>query len=55
MTTLTMKEEKRLEIIQRVNRGDLTVEQAALVMGVSERQCYRIKARVSKGRRDISL
>ena len=48
MTTLTMKEEKRLEIIQRVYRGDLTVEQAAVVMGVSERQCYRIKARVSK-------
>ena len=48
MTTLTMKEEKRLEIIQRVYRGDLTVEQAARVMGVSERQCYRIKARVSK-------
>ena len=48
MTTLTMKEEKRLEIIQRVYRGDLTVEQAALVFGVSERQCYRIEARVSK-------
>jgi len=48
MTTLTMKEEKRLEIIQRVYRGDLTVGRAALVLGVSERQCYRIKARVGK-------
>lgn len=49
MTTLTMKEEKRLEIIQRVFRGKLTVVKAAMVLGVSERQCYRIKARVVKG------
>jgi hypothetical protein len=28
MTTLTMKEEKRLEIIQRVYRGELTVVEA---------------------------
>jgi hypothetical protein len=26
MTTLTMKEEKRLEVIQRVFRGELTVD-----------------------------
>ena len=49
MTTLTMKDEKRLEIINRVYRGELTVVQAALVLGVSERQCYRIKTQVSKG------
>jgi len=48
MTTLTMQEEKRLEVIQRVYRGELTVVQAALVIGLSERQCYRIKARVGK-------
>ena len=48
MTTLTMRDEKRLDVIQRVYRGELTVEQAALNMGVSERQCYRIKARVGK-------
>jgi transposase len=48
MTTLTMKDEKRLDIIQRVLRRELTMRQAALVMGVSERQCYRIKARVDK-------
>ncbi len=48
MTTLTMRDEKRLDVIQRVYRGELTVVQAALVMGVSERQCYRIKARVGK-------
>jgi transposase len=48
MTTLTMQDEKRLDIIQRVYRSELTVVQAALVMGVSERQCYRVKARVGK-------
>ena len=48
MTTLTMKEEKRLEVIQRVFRGELTVAKAALVLGVSGRQCYRIKARVTR-------
>ena len=48
MTTLTMKEEKRLEIMHRVFRSELTVRQAALVLGISERQCYRVKARVNK-------
>ena len=48
MITLTMQDEKRLDIIQRVYRSELTVVQAALVMGVSERQCYRVKARVGK-------
>jgi len=48
MTTLTMKDEKRLEIIHRVFRSELTVTQGALVLGISERQCYRVKARVSK-------
>ena len=48
MTTLTMQDERRLDIIQRVYRSELTVVQAALVMGVSERQCYRVKARVGK-------
>ena len=48
MITLTMQDEKRLDVIQRVYRGELTVVQGALVMGVSERQGYRIKARVAK-------
>jgi transposase len=48
MTTLTMRDEKRLDVIQRVYRSELTVKQAALVMGVSERQCYRVKGRVGK-------
>jgi transposase len=41
-----MRDEKRLKIIQRVFRGELTVMQAAVVLGISERQSYRIKARV---------
>src|SRR5215468_5892964 len=48
MTTLTMKEEKRLAVIQSVFRGELTVVEAGMVIGVSERQCYRIKARVNQ-------
>jgi transposase len=48
MITLTMREEKRLEIIQRVFRGELTMAEAGMVLGVSERQCYRIKGRVTK-------
>jgi hypothetical protein len=46
MTTLTMHDEKRIEIIQRVFRGELTVLRAAVILGLSERQCYRIKQRV---------
>ena len=46
MTTLTMQDEKRIEVIQRVFRGELTVLRAAVVLGISERQCYRIKQRV---------
>ena len=48
MTTLTMREEKRLQIIERVYRRELMLVQAARIMGVSERQCYWIKAQVSK-------
>ena len=48
MTTLTMRDEKRIEIIQRVFRGELTVGSAAVLLGISERQCYRIKRRVSQ-------
>ena len=44
--TLTMRQQKRIEIIERALRNDLTVVEAAMVLGVSERQCYRVKARV---------
>jgi transposase len=48
MITLTMRDEKRLKVLQRVFQGELTVAQAAVVLGVSERQCFRIKARVKE-------
>ena len=48
MTTLTMKEEKRLEVVQRLFRGEMTVLEACLILGISERQCYRVKARVTQ-------
>ena len=45
-----MKEQKRIAVLEQVFRGELTMGKASLVLGVSERQCYRIKARVkSKG------
>ena len=44
--TLTMKQQKRIEIIERALRNELTAVEAAMVLGVSERQCYRVKARV---------
>ena len=46
MTTLTMKDEKRLTIVERVFRNELTVVEAAVVLGIGERQCYRIKSQV---------
>lgn len=37
-----------MEVIERVFRGELTVGEAGLVLGVSERQCYRIKSRINE-------
>lgn len=44
--TLTMKEEKRLFVLEKVFRNELTMIQAALVLDLSERQLYRVKASV---------
>ena len=43
-----MRDKKRLEVIQRVYRRELTVGQAAQGMGLIERECHRVKARVVK-------
>jgi transposase len=45
---LTMEEQKRVAVIQRVFRRELRMAEAALVLGVSERHSYRIKARIRK-------
>jgi len=42
---LTMREQQRVAVIERVFRGELTMAEAAMVLGVSERQSFRIKAR----------
>ena len=44
--TLTMKEQKRIEVIERVFRREMTMGEAALVLAVSERHSFRIKARI---------
>ena len=58
MTTLTMKEDKRLEVRTKSvpRRAYVSLAKAALVLGVSDRQCYRIKARVTrKGARGVTF
>jgi len=44
-----MQDEKRIEIVQRVFRGELTVLRAAVILGLSERQCYRNQAASPSG------
>ncbi len=43
---LTMEEQKRVGVIQRVFRGELRMAEAALALGLTERHSYRIKARL---------
>ncbi len=43
---LTMEEQKRVEVFQRVFRGEVTMAEAAMVLGVCQRHSYRIKARI---------
>ena len=40
IVALTMEEQKRVEVIQRVFRGELTMGEAAMVLGVCERHSY---------------
>ncbi len=48
LLSLTMKEAQRYKVISEVEEGYLKVREAALVLGLSERQVYRIKARVER-------
>jgi transposase len=45
---LTMQEAERYKVISEVNGGYLKVGEAAEILGLSERQVYRIKTRVGK-------
>ena len=45
---LTMKEAERYKVISEVEGGYLKVKEAAGILGLSERQVYRIKARVER-------
>jgi len=45
---LTMKEAERYKVISEVEEGYLKAKEAGEILGLSERQVYRIKARVRK-------
>jgi transposase len=45
---LTMQEAERYRVISEVEEGYLKVKEAAGILGLSERQVYRIKARVER-------
>ena len=46
--TLTMEEQQRVAVIQRVFRRELTIAEAAVILGVSEGHSVRLKARIRK-------
>jgi transposase len=49
---LTMQEAERYKVISEVEEGYLKVKEAAGILGLSERQVYRIKARVEREGRE---
>jgi transposase len=48
MLNLTMQEAERYKVISEVEAGYLKVKEAGEILGLSERQVYRIKARVER-------
>jgi transposase len=48
MINLTMKEAERYKVISEVEGGYLRIKEAGEILSLSERQIYRIKARVGK-------
>jgi transposase len=48
MINLTMKEAERYKVISEVEGGYLRIKEAGEILSLSERQVYRIKARVGK-------
>ena len=48
LLSLTMKEAQRYKVIMEVEGGYLKVREAAEILGLSQRQVYRVKARVER-------
>jgi ActR/RegA family two-component response regulator len=46
MVTLTMKEQLKLEVIQRVMDNQIDISNAAQILGLSDRSIYRLLSRV---------
>jgi transposase-like protein len=46
--TLTMKEQRKHEAIKESLKGRIRVKEAAMLLGLSERQIYRLRRRVEK-------
>ncbi|MGA9531472.1 MAG: ISNCY family transposase [Anaerolineales bacterium] len=42
--TLTLKEQKRLHVLNQIEAGEITVEMGAELLGITERHLYRLKA-----------
>lgn len=42
--TLSLKEQKRLHVLNQIEAGEITVEKGAELLGVTERHLYRLKA-----------
>jgi hypothetical protein len=51
---MSVKERRRLEVFGRVGEGAISVAKAAELLGLSERQAWRVKARY-RGGRDAGL
>ena len=47
--TLTQKEQARLQVLNGILEGQISVDEAAEVLGVSERHVWRILAEYRKG------
>jgi hypothetical protein len=47
--TMSVKERRRVEVLSRVRDGQLSVAAAARLLGVSERQAWRLKRRYAAG------
>jgi len=46
MVTLTMKEQLKLEVIQRIMDNQVEVSKAARILGLSDRSIYRLLSKV---------